>query len=51
MMWDFFEQNMVPAISRYQIAAIQAQSQLTKKDVEDIICSAVTGQHISTVNI
>ena len=42
---------MVPAISRYQVAAIQAQSQLTKKDVEDILCGAVMGQHTSKVNI
>ena len=51
MMWEFFEQNMVPAISRYQIAAIHAQLHLTKKDIEDILCSAVSSESTAKVSI
>ena len=49
LMWDFFEHNMVPAISRYQLAAIQAQSHLTKSDIEGILCTAVSNESTSKV--
>lgn len=48
MMWDYFHDDVVPIVTQYQQTSIQAQ-QLTREDVEGILCSAVLDQPISTV--
>ncbi|XP_064407563.1 uncharacterized protein LOC135352321 [Halichondria panicea] len=49
MIWKYFENTMVPIITKYQLEPMEAQVDLTKEDIQRVLCSSVAQQPSSTV--
>ena len=50
-MWDFFTNEMIPVIDKYQLQCVDAQmaKDITKEDFEGTLTTAVENQPLSTV--
>ena len=48
-LWKYFENTIVPIISKYQLTVDEQSSELTKGDIERVLCTAVEGQPLNTV--
>ena len=51
MMFTFFKDKVVPVILKYQLTAVESQTELTREDIESVLCTAVKDQPTSSVSV